>query len=99
MYIVAMLTVYRDMMLRLLSYDEFRLSLQLFRVLLLATVGALAIIAILHMLYYLGQHTPLYRKKPPVDGWNRQFFVAMTALVTILLLFSWGVHALLTNAS
>lgn len=83
---------------RLLSYEEFRLALQLLRGLLLAGVGVMVILAILHMLYYLGQRTPLYRRKPPVDGWNRQFFTATTLLVTILLLLSWGVHVLLQYA-
>ncbi len=90
-----MLTVYQDILERLLSYDEFRLSLHLFRGLLLAAAALLVLVALFHCLYYLGMRTPIYRKKPPVDGWNRHFFAALIPLFVVLLLVSWGVHVAL----
>lgn len=90
-----MLTVYQDILERLLLYDEFRLSLQLFRGVLLASAALLILLALFHCLYYLGARTPIYRKKPPVDGWNRRFFGALVFLLGALFLVSWGIHAML----
>jgi len=83
----------------LLDYPEFRLGLQLFRGILYVMVGVIAALALLHMLYFLGRRTPLYRKKAPVRGWNRRFFVSAVVLVIVILLVSWGVGALLAHMS
>lgn len=84
-----MLSGYQDILNRLLSYEEFRLGLQLFRGLLLACAATLVLIALFHMLYYLGQRTPMYRKKPPIDGWNRRFFAALTVLLIVIFVCVW----------
>lgn len=93
-----MLAVYRDILNRLLSYEEFRLGLQLFRGLLLVSVVLLVLLALFHCLYYLGQRTPMYRRKPPVDDWNRRFFAAIIALLCVLCVVMWIVGTLIHTA-
>lgn len=93
-----MFTVYQDILARLLSYDEFRLALQLFRGLLLVCVAGLILVVVFHTLYYLGQRTPIYHEKPPVDGWNRRFFGAMAVLFVVLFVVIWLI-GLLVHAS
>lgn len=93
-----MFTVYQDILYRLLSYEEFRFGLQLFRALLLICVLGLIMLVIFHGLYYLGRRTPLYRKKPPVDGWNRRFFGAITVLLGVLFVVVWGTGVLVHTA-
>ncbi|TAH32051.1 hypothetical protein EYC58_05265 [Candidatus Saccharibacteria bacterium] len=80
---------------QLFSYEEFRLALGLLRGLMLVCVGVLVMLTVCHVLYYLGRRTPIYRRNPPVDGWNRRFFVATILLTTVLLVLSWGIHSLL----
>ena len=68
----------------LVSYPEFRLSLQVFSGFLLIMVGVLLLLACLHALYYAGYRTPLYRRKAPVDGWNKRFVPALFALMIVI---------------
>lgn len=81
----------------LFAYEEFRTSLHVFRLVLLGCCLGFVALAVLHTLYYLGQRTPMYRKKPPVDGWNRRFFSAVIPLLAVLLLLSWGIKVLLVK--
>lgn len=83
----------------ILSYEEFRLALQLFRGLLLVCCAFIVVLALLHTLYYLGQRTPMYQRKAPVDGWNRRFFGAAAMLLVVLLVISWATGLLLRTHS
>lgn len=89
------ITPYTNIVRSLLAQDEFRLGLSLFRGLILLSAAGIILLALLHTLYYLGIRTPLYRKRAPVDGWNRRFFGATILLLTAILAISWGLQSLL----
>lgn len=79
----------------LLKQHEFHLVLSLFRDSLFLVIGILVVLVLLHVLYYLGQRSPIYRRKPPVANWSRRFFPALFGLVVALLLVIWGLNWLL----
>lgn len=79
----------------LLKYSEFRTLLYLFRSALLVAVGLLIVTMMLHILHYIGRSNVIYRRKPPVAGWNHRFFPVLFALIAILIVIAWGISWLL----
>ena len=95
--IVMDITPYLTISRHLLAYNEVQAALLLLRSLMLVVIAFLVFIAILHSFYYLGMRSPLYRKRAPVHGWNRRFFISVALLCTVFLCISWGLHAVLEN--
>lgn len=52
----------------------------------------LIIILAAHTFVLLGRHTFLYRKKPPVNGWNKRFYPAIAALLAFVSGLLWALH-------
>ena len=89
-------TEYYRILQELVQFPEFRLALELLRGILIASVGVLAVLALFHTLYFLGQKSPMYRRKPPVDGWNRRFYNMLLFLIIVLLVLAWAIGRLVT---
>ncbi len=53
------------------------------------TVFAVTVIALLHTLYIFGNHTVLYRRRQPVEGWSKRFYPACLLLIIMLLIAMW----------
>lgn len=65
-------------------YAEFRLGLEIFSGILLVMIALLVLLACLHMLYFAGHKTILYRRKAPVDGWTKRFISASICLLVVI---------------
>lgn len=59
----------------------------------IAAAGLMAcvivVIALLHTLHVIGQRSPLYRSRTPVEGWNKRFYPASGIMVIFLLILMW----------
>lgn len=53
----------------------------------------LLVILAAHIFTQLGRKAFLYRKKPPVDGWNRRFYPAITALLVFVVGLLWWLQS------
>lgn len=65
----------------------------------LLAIGVIVAILLLHTLHIMGQSSPLYRKRKPVEGWTKRVFTAGILLIAVLLVLLWALgrfsHALL----
>lgn len=54
-------------------------------------LGICIIVAVLlmHTLHIMGQSSPLYRKRKPVEGWTKRVFIAGILLIAVLLATLW----------
>ena len=84
-----MFSIYRDGFEVLYKYQEFKVVFTGLRYSLLLIVALLLIVSLLHIAYLLGFNSPLYRRKSPARGWNRQFFVAILCLIALTGGFYW----------
>ena len=50
-----------------------------------ALVAVVAAIVISHVMFSLGRKSSLYKKRQPVEGWNKRFYPAASALIVLLL--------------
>lgn len=48
-------------------------------------VGVVAVLVISHSMFILGRKSSLYRKRQPVEGWNKRFYPAASGLILFLL--------------
>lgn len=73
----------------LLDYDEVRLLFGLSVLVIYVVIAALILLIVLHSLYGFTRDMPLYRRRPPVDGWNRRFYPAAVMLLMLLACMAW----------
>ena len=61
-------------------------------------ICVVVVVLLLHTLHILGQDTPLYRKRKPVEGWTKRLFTVGVLLIVVLFVLLWLVgrfsHAL-----
>lgn len=50
-----------------------------------ALAAFLVIVLLLHTISVLGRASPLYRKRQPVEGWNRRFYPACVGMIILIL--------------
>ncbi|PLS81905.1 hypothetical protein CYG49_00880 [Candidatus Saccharibacteria bacterium] len=55
-----------------------------YRAVLLAALMVLVLIVLAHTLTVFGRRTFLYRKRRPVDNWNRQFYPVAFGLIILV---------------
>jgi hypothetical protein len=48
-------------------------------------VAVVAVIVISHVLFSLGRRSSLYKKRQPVEGWNKRFYPAASGMIIVLL--------------
>lgn len=67
----------------------------------LLAVCIIVVVLVLHTVHIIGQESPLYRKKKPVEGWTKRVFTAGLLLIAVLFVLLWVLdrfgHALLGN--
>lgn len=67
----------------------------------LLAICIIVVVLSMHALHVMGQRSPLYRKKQPVEGWTKRVFTAGLLLIAILFVLLWVLgqfsHALAGN--
>ena len=53
------------------------------------TACVIVAILLLHTLHLMGSKTPLYKKREPVEGWNKRFYPVSGFMVIFLLILMW----------
>jgi len=48
-------------------------------------VAVVAVIIISHLMFSLGRRSSLYKKRQPVEGWNKRFYPAASGMIVLLL--------------
>lgn len=69
----------------LLVYPAFRGLAWLTVSALFVAVGVIAAIIISHVMFSLGRRSSLYKKKQPVEGWNKRFYPAASSMIVLLI--------------
>jgi hypothetical protein len=83
-----MLTIYSDGFRMLWEYREFQIVFEVFRNALLALIGVVTLLVLLHVLFLLGYNSWLYRRRSPRPGWTKRFFGAAVVLIVL----SYGIY-------
>ena len=89
------LELYTSILNSLMMYWEFRLGLEIFSGILLVLIALLVVLSCLHTLYFAGHKTLLYRRKAPVEGWNKQFILATICLLLVISIMLVGIQIIL----
>jgi uncharacterized membrane protein len=69
----------------LLAYPAFRGLCWLAVAVCFALIGVVVAIIISHIMFSLGRRSSLYKKRQPVQGWNKRFYPAASGMIILLL--------------
>lgn len=56
-------------------------------------VGVVSVIIISHVMFSLGRRSSLYKKRQPVEGWNKRFYPAASGMIVLLFLLGLWLRA------
>lgn len=68
---------------------DYRPIFSIGRAAILLAICIIMVVLLMHTLHIMGQDSPLYRKKKPVEGWTKRVFTAGVLLIAILLALLW----------